>query len=460
MLGVIIKEGPQDWEIIQQENGIGEIKLAGEYYFPLDSVEHKIYARIVREENGDIVIPWTECQIYSENKWSILFNNIPVGGLYRIETGISHANENWHIEWAARGDIIHHVGVGDIYLIAGQSNAVGFAKDPIYDPPEIGIHVLKNSGRWDLASHPLNDSTNTIHEENMDRVNPGHAPYLSFAKMLKRDLGIPIGLIPSALNSSPLRRWNPHEEGDLYRNAINTVKLTGGRIRGILWYQGCSDAIDGTCDTYMERFENMVSHFREDLNDKKLPVFTVQINRNTEPSNYLLDQSWGKIREAQRNASKTIENVYVVPAIDLGLSDHIHNSSADNIRLGERIAKAVLTEVYEKNYLWKAPDLKRAELNEKNKICLYFKNVPNRLFMFNLDAKEIPFTILDEKGEIGIEKYILKEANVIELTLQREFVGNVMIHGVHRQNPVGHSPIDIMTHLPMLSFYGANVELY
>lgn len=42
------------------------------------------------------------------------------GGLYRIETCMNHAETNGAIEWATRGDMIHHVGVGDLYVIAGQ----------------------------------------------------------------------------------------------------------------------------------------------------------------------------------------------------------------------------------------------------------------------------------------------------------------------------------------------------
>lgn len=60
------------------------------------------------------------------------------------------------------GDMIHHLGIGDLFVITGQSNSAGYGKDPIFDPPELGIHLLKNNGRWDMASHPFNDSTATI----------------------------------------------------------------------------------------------------------------------------------------------------------------------------------------------------------------------------------------------------------------------------------------------------------
>lgn len=43
-------------------------------------------------------------------------------------------------------DTIHHIGVGDLYVIAGQSNAAGYGKDSIYNPSEIEVHLLRNRG--------------------------------------------------------------------------------------------------------------------------------------------------------------------------------------------------------------------------------------------------------------------------------------------------------------------------
>ena len=66
------------------------------------------------------------------------------------------------IEWAQRGDTRQHWGVGDVWLIAGQSNCAGYGKDPVEDPSELGVHLLGNDLHWDLATHPLNDSTNSL----------------------------------------------------------------------------------------------------------------------------------------------------------------------------------------------------------------------------------------------------------------------------------------------------------
>lgn len=457
--GVIIKEGPQNWQIIQQINGNAEIRLSGSWILKEGfNGDVKVFVRIVREDSGDSVVKWMECEHFDGGRWSAAIKNIPVGGLYRIETCLAFSGNNWAIEWGFRGDMIHHIGVGDLYVIAGQSNAVGYGKDPIYDPPEIGVHLFRNNGEWDLASHPLNDSTDTIHNENTELVNSGYSPYIKFSKILKKNLGYPIGLIQAALGGSDLAAWNTDENGYLYRNMFRKIKLCGGRIKGVLWYQGCSDADGGSHDKYLQRFKGFVSNLRKDLPDQELPFLTVQLNRRVGVGDEMKNIGWGSVREAQRQAARVISNIYVVPALDCSLSDDIHNSSAANIMLGERLAKMALSKIYAKKYACCAPDLSRAVLAGENKICLMFDNVYGRLSTFGMCIDEMPFTVVDEEGKAGITNCEVKDGNTIVLELDRKLKGKVFVHGAYEQNPKYFLPHDIETHLPMLAFYRVKLE--
>jgi len=454
--GVIIEKGPMDWQIFQQENGKADIELAGKWYLSSKFTNPVVFARVVSEDNGFPVIPWTKCNVTGENEWQVVLKDVPAGGLYRIETCVRH--DNFTIEWATRGDMRHHIGVGDIFIIAGQSNSAGYGRDTVYDPPEPGLHVLRHSNRWDMASHPLNDSTDTLHEANRERSNPGHSPYLSFARQMKKVLGYPIGLIPAALGGSPLKAWNPDEQGTLYRNMMDFLKDNGiTKVKGVLWYQGCSDADKVRYETYRERFINMVSHWRRDMNDDKLPFFTVQINRFKVPATEKSDMAWSIIREAQRQIPKVIDNIYVIPSLDCMLSDLIHNSAVSNMMLGERLARLVLNTLYVKSFECFAPDLKKAEKTEDNKVLLTFDNVYGRLYCYDVGPSEIPFTIIDEKGTVEIEKYAVTENNVIMLECGRKLEGKCYIHGAYGQDPKGVMPVDFETHIPILAFY--NVEI-
>ena len=184
--------------------------------------------------------------------WQVRIEGIPAGGLYRIETCLDN-NIKRQMEWANRGDMIHHVGVGDLYVIAGQSNSAGYGKDPVYDPAVLGVHILRNSGKWDMASNPLNESTGTLHTNNMEDANPGVSPYLSFARSILRSTGTPVGLIQTSKGGSSLSEWDIRSDGHLYRTMIEVVRSCTDRIKGVLWYQGCSDAYLEACVRYLSR---------------------------------------------------------------------------------------------------------------------------------------------------------------------------------------------------------------
>ncbi|HEY5585888.1 MAG TPA: sialate O-acetylesterase [Ruminiclostridium sp.] len=455
-IGALIENGPMDWQIIQQVNGKTDIYLAGSWASEEESSQLKVFVRIVREDTGAVVIPWQTCEELEERKWKTTIRDVPSGGLYRIESCLTRSDNN-AIEWNTRGDMIHHVGVGDLYVIAGQSNSAGYGKDFIFDPPEIGIHLLKNSGKWDLASHPMNESTGTIHEDNREGANPGHSPYLSFARQLKRELGYPIGLVQAALGGSPLSAWNPEEDGILYRNMMNIINSQGNMIKGILWYQGCSDTTEGLSDSYLDRFESMVSHLRGELKDVNLPILTVQLNRMVSPSTEIADRCWGKVREAQRQAANKINKVFVVPSTDCALSDFIHNSSSANLVLGERLAGIALRHIYGRSTGFQAPDLAEARKVDKDRISLIFNHVNNRLYTFEVSADALAISVQDDDGFAQIRSYEIENENTLTITLDRELKGRCQVHGAYEQNPKHAVPIDYASHIPILSFYGVYV---
>lgn len=448
-----IASGLQDFQILQQNNGYADLTISGAFVMsdPSLTVE-KVYARIMAEDNGSVIIPWTECQIYEKGKWKLTFKDIPAGGLYRVETSMDHSKAQ-----KIRGDMIHHVGVGDIFVIAGQSNAAGYGKDSAYDPPEIGIHAFKNSGKWDLASHPLSDSTGSEFAENRDIGVPGHSPYICFARVLKKELGYPIGLIPTALGGSSLSRWNPDEDGTLYRNMLKRVISAGGKVKAMLWYQGCADADGNSADTYLTRFTGMVNHVRQDFNNENLPVFTVQINRFVVPASDSNDRSWGRIRESQRQAAAKIPFVFIVPASDCTLSDAIHNSARANLMLGERLAKSALFNIYGKKYFSEAPNVSKVKKVAKTRIQLTFDNVIGQLYAYEVGPEKIPFTVEDENGRLEIKGYEINRDEII-LDTDREPGRECVIHGVWEQNPPFFAPIDNISYLPILSFYGLSLE--
>ena len=98
MHGITLTYAPLDWEIIQQENGTGRVKLAGNKFnvhpaaieVGVESATSMV--RVMREEDNMAVISWTVADhIERRENFTGTFETeleIPAGGLYRIETSL------------------------------------------------------------------------------------------------------------------------------------------------------------------------------------------------------------------------------------------------------------------------------------------------------------------------------------------------------------------------------------
>lgn len=334
---VLLTEAPQNWQVLPQRDGFAVLSFKGQ--IRAEDVSGKLHYRVVAENTGKTVIPWTPAvrrgTIFSAK------THLPVGGPYRLETCALPPNTEF--KDAIGGDMRQHLFAGDLYLIAGQSNAVGFARDAAPDAPCVGISVFRVSGQWDLAAHPLHDGTGNTYI-NLDVPIPAQSPWLTFAKTVCRRTGIPIGLIPTALGGSPLEAWQPG--GCLFENAVKMAAACG-EIRGVLWYQGCTDALALQTKDYLSGFLRSVRHFRKRLKAPKLPFFTCQLNGFTEPGEGL-DEAFSAIRTAQQSAAEE-EGIYLLPTAGMRLYDQIHNSAASNCRIGRQMAQIVLAAVYGKD---------------------------------------------------------------------------------------------------------------
>ena len=453
--GVIIETGPTNWQIYQQKDGRADIPLAGRWYSDApEGAEVSVYARVVSEATGEPLAGWIRCGVRG-GQWSGVLPAVPAGGLYRVETKLDFAGADGNS--IIRGDMVHHVGVGDLFVFAGQSNASGRAGDPIADGPELGVHVVRNSGLWDLASHPLNDTTAALPADHLETNNPSHSPWLWFAKRLKAELNYPIGLLQTSQGGCGLWQYNPEEEGSLYRNMLRVVRdFAPGGVRGVLWYQGCADGHMGLGGTYLARFRAMVEHARRDLGQPDLPFFTVQLNRCTAPTDGAHDRSWGMVRDAQRRAAHEIHGVAVVPANDCALYDSIHNSASANLVIGQRMAAAALDTLYGRPRAWRAPEIAGAARSGPREMLIGFNHIANRINAFEVGPESLPVTVEDEAGVNALAAYEIVGTDRLRLTVCRDIAGRAVLHGAWRMNPGHPIPCDC-GRMPMLSFYGVEI---
>jgi len=448
---------PADYRIFQQSAGFADIDVEG-YLAPEEAPEQAaagyfVMLALVREDDGSYVCLWERAE-QRGNTFRHTFRHVPAGGLYTVLSVYTNGIRCY--DDGLRGDSIHHLGVGDLYVIAGQSNAAGFARTPAYDPVETGLHLFRTSGKWDLASSPLNDATDSTRPVTTEFGIPGQSPFMSFARTLKRSLHYPIGLIQTALGGSPLCAWSKEKDGQLYHNLVRTVAACGGKVKGIVWYQGCTDGFHiETAEAYYEGFAAMVSDLRADLKDPALPFLTVQLNRIVQPRMEECDRGWATVREAQRRAAM-LPYVYLAPSSDLTMSDGIHNSASANVVLGQRLAALALRHFEGLHYLADAPTVETAVLKDRT-LTLCFRDVSLYLVSLNLPVERHPFVIEDEAGVLPLLGYRAEEDRLI-LQTGRDAVGAVTVSAAPFAFPDPFMPIDRGTGLPILLFDRFPVE--
>lgn len=309
----------KDWTIYQHADGGHRIELHGDY----EAVQDEDYPviRIVNVSTGALVacdrLPCINKQ------WS--YRATLEAGIYRLETGLALAAAAHNPLYLSRGEIIRHLFIGEIFIIAGQSNAAGYGRGPVADPPQYGVLMFNNG--WQPAAHPIGhmdeDAANT------DELNCGHSAWLNLGKLILNNHHLPVGLVPVSLNGSGIEMWG--QEKPLYKNLIARARMTGARH--LIWYQGCTDANSAAPRSYESRLDRLLSSLKRDLGD--VTVYLVQISGTT--SDLASDQGWRIVREAQRRMALK-HGACLIPAYDLNnYSDDIHLGPADNIRLSRRV---------------------------------------------------------------------------------------------------------------------------
>lgn len=473
MHGITLTSAPADWEILQQENGYALVTLTGTYQVHPAAIDVGVacarpVVRIMREEDNMTVIPWTPAQSVTEEEgFRGSFEaklSVPAGGLYRIETSLETRSTVPNLTWLYRGDCVLHVGVGNLFLIAGQSNSAGYSRDYCTDPPHLCVHLFRNRSRWDLACHPMNESTLAGSLANEEMGVPGASPYLSFARNYYELTGMPVGLIQTSLGGSPMKRWKPGE-GDLYQNMIDKIHMTRGRYAGVLWYQGCSDTEPEPAAAYFEHFREYVEAVRGEVG-YEIPFFTMQLNRQI---NGINDEAWGMVREAQRRAALEIPGIYLLTTTNLSLSDGIHNSAQANVALGEKLARQC-AQVLNAGDEFEAPALKSAELVTAKEakelgldgiwMRLDFSHVKNCFLIYSSLGKDSGFTLEDGEGKVEIRSVRAnrEDKNRMYLELERSPEPDALLSFAWEADPVRLPMVDEVTYLPPVSFYKVKIN--
>ncbi len=254
----------------------------------------------------------------------------------------------------------------DVYLLAGQSNMVGFSGDGTRqagpggaDEPNPRIKQLnasKNSSA-DVFVRPADftsPSVNVVAPNIVTALDPLHTPQdvsnesgksdefiglgLSFAKRALPDTSAEIILVPAAWSGTafctddegPTGNWMPVSSTNrdlgntlLFDRAVVRANIaleqTGGVLRGILWHQGESDSNPRCAPVYAENLQLLVEEFRAQLDrvgnsslrrvDSVIPFVAGTMSRGVDAREDLsvFSESKQMVDDAHRNFVNTVD---------------------------------------------------------------------------------------------------------------------------------------------------------
>ncbi len=166
----------------------------------------------------------------------------------------------------------------------------------------------------------------------------------------------------------PMGPWNINRPGGLYHQMLEP--LIPFSIKGVLWYQGESDA--GHADIYDKLFTSLIHCWRNNWNDD-FPFLFVQLA----PFGKWLDcdaTGYPELRHKQELVSKTIQNTAMVSIMDIGCYYDIHPKQ--KMEVGRRLALLARGKVYGENILCESPEFEKGS-REENRIILSFLNCEN-----------------------------------------------------------------------------------
>ncbi|MBC2603241.1 sialate O-acetylesterase [Puniceicoccus vermicola] len=390
--------------------------------------------------------PWYVAGRAKKGTFSGELKTLPNGGPYSIELEIRDSAGKVLTKRTVR-DVL----VGDVWVLAGQSNmeGCGMANQAAKSHPMSRAFYMDD--RWGTAKDPLHnmwDCVDKVHWIIKGGVRPNvrehcTGPGVAFAQEMHRRNGIPQGLIPCAHGGTSMAQWDPAKKSEggnsLYGATIRRVQKVGGRVAGIVWYQGESDAFGGEAGAaaFREKTRELIRCFRRDCKCPALPFVMVQLSRFI-PKTPDHGAAWNRVQEEQLQLARSLKAVGTVPAVDLALDDLIHLGGEAQQILGRRLA-------LEMDYLQRggraAPppirlkswNLEHIPRTDSGKIILSYEGVAGKL---TSGSRPAGFYVGDEQGTNTIYNIQLHKNEVHVLTsLRTKALSLAHLHYGYGTNP-------------------------
>jgi sialate O-acetylesterase len=346
----------------------------------------------------------------SNGHWHAELAPVPAGGPYELVV----SSESCRIE-------IKDVYAGEVWVCGGQSN-MAWPLDKAANGQEEAaeaeyplIRFFKQDARG--ADEPCDDVANGSWQPTQpDSAGSCYAVAYYFGKALYARLGVPIGLLLSAVGGTAAQYWMSRgaleadadflhytasrgscelltqqeqlKQPSVLYNAM-IAPLLRYPVRGVIWYQGERNANHYGPIEYRKLFPALIQDWRDGWRREGLPFLFVQLPGLDNGKG----ESWALLREAQLMAMLNVPNTWMAVAIDAGERSNLHPINKKPI--GERLSLLALGFVYGAGLKLRSPIYERMAIHN-GKVLLRFSDTGEGLF--TSEGKVRGFTICGEDG--------------------------------------------------------------
>ncbi|MBP5738441.1 MAG: hypothetical protein J6X38_05100 [Abditibacteriota bacterium] len=258
---------PQDYRVFQRKDRYGGcVTFSGSAPKDADKVEVRLFGNTTTcfVDTQFIEVP------FSKVDGSFLYDMfIAPGGWYRAQVRYFRGGK------AAKTVTIDHVGMGEVFIGAGQSNSTSCGQ---YQTKQTSGMVSSFDGKvWRVANDPQLGAQDWCY-------SCYHGSYYpAFGDAMYKKYGVPIGIVSSGFGATSIEEWQPdaaqkiHDRPQLFKFLSDRINYFGPQgFRAVLWHQGDGDSTRETEDGYI-KMKRMIDASR-DLAGWYVPWFVAKVS--------------------------------------------------------------------------------------------------------------------------------------------------------------------------------------
>jgi hypothetical protein len=237
---------PLDYEIVQQDSSrTGNLSIIGR----LDEVESNDFVFEGRTVTDGKAGSWQRLKNSSKGGPFTTALTVAAGGWYRLEV---RARVVTNDKVAAEASV-EHIGVGDLFVIAGQSNSANHGEEK--QQTKTGKVAAFDGRRWQLANDPQPGASGA-----------GGSFLPPFGDAMAQRFHVPVGFVACGIGATSVREWLPRgatfpnpptlvgrveqlasgewqSKGEPFAMLVARMRQLGPHgFRAVLWHQGEGDA--------------------------------------------------------------------------------------------------------------------------------------------------------------------------------------------------------------------------